>query len=146
MSNVLAVSHQATIRSLQQKGWSQRRIARELGLHRHTVSRYWEAEAPGASPAPVAMAGAEAAKCTSPSTNSTAGSAEGPKPKCTTISTAGSAEVEEGPKERAPHGLPGRPSQCAALATEIGAKLEAGLSAQRIYQDLVAERGFAGLL
>jgi hypothetical protein len=40
MSNVLKVSHQEAIRSLHQKGWSERRIARELGINRRTVSRH----------------------------------------------------------------------------------------------------------
>ncbi len=40
MSNVLKVSHQETIRSLHEKGWSDRRIARELGINRRTVNRY----------------------------------------------------------------------------------------------------------
>jgi hypothetical protein len=37
MSNVLKMSHQEVIRGLHQKGWSKRRIARELGIHRQTV-------------------------------------------------------------------------------------------------------------
>ena len=45
MSNVLKVSHQEAIRSLYQKGWSQRRIGRELGINRRTVRRYIEGEA-----------------------------------------------------------------------------------------------------
>ena len=40
MSNVLKVSLQATIYSLQNRGWSRRRIARELGIDRETVGRY----------------------------------------------------------------------------------------------------------
>ena len=40
MSNVLKVSHQEAIRSLHEKGWSQRRIARELGINGRTVRRY----------------------------------------------------------------------------------------------------------
>jgi predicted transcriptional regulator len=44
MSNVLKVSHQEAIRSLHQKGWSRRRIARELGINGRTVKRYIEAE------------------------------------------------------------------------------------------------------
>jgi transposase len=36
----------------------------------------------------------------------------------------------------------GRKSQCEPLAEVIRAKIEGGLSAQRIYQDLVAENGF----
>ena len=45
MCNVLKVSHQEAIRSLYQKGWSQRRIGRELGINRRTVRRYVEEEA-----------------------------------------------------------------------------------------------------
>jgi predicted transcriptional regulator len=40
MSNVLKVSLQTTIYSLAARGWSQRRIARELGINRETVGRY----------------------------------------------------------------------------------------------------------
>jgi Homeodomain-like domain len=40
MSNVLKVSLQTTIYSLAERGWSQRRIARELGINRETVGRY----------------------------------------------------------------------------------------------------------
>src|SRR5579862_5664336 len=40
MSNVLKVSLQTTIYSLDERGWSQRRIARELGIDRETVGRY----------------------------------------------------------------------------------------------------------
>jgi hypothetical protein len=36
----------------------------------------------------------------------------------------------------------GRKSQCEPLAAVIMAKVELGLSAQRIYQDLVGENGF----
>ena len=38
----------------------------------------------------------------------------------------------------------GRPSFCDPHRARIAAKLDAGLSAQRIYQDLVAEVGFSG--
>jgi DNA-binding transcriptional regulator LsrR (DeoR family) len=40
MSNVLKVSLQTTIYSLADLGWSQRRIASELGINRETVGRY----------------------------------------------------------------------------------------------------------
>ena len=70
MSNVLKLSLQETIRSLHQKGWGQRRISRELGVHRKTVRLYLEA----------------GPKCT---TDSTAGSRAVAGPKCTSISTTG---------------------------------------------------------
>jgi len=106
MSNVLKVNHQETIRSLHEKGWSERRIARELGINRRTVNRY-------------------GSKCTIP----TPGSVEAAEPKCT-IPTAGKSR--------------GRQSQCEPFAQSIGAKVEVGLSGQRIYQDLVEEIGFTG--
>src|SRR6516162_1592526 len=40
MSNVLKVSLQVTIKSLADRGWSQRRIAGGLGIDRETVRRY----------------------------------------------------------------------------------------------------------
>ena len=40
MSNVPKVSLQTTIYSLAERGWSQRRIASELGINRETVRRY----------------------------------------------------------------------------------------------------------
>ena len=106
MSNVLKVSHQETIRSLHEKGWSDRRIARELGINRRTVNRYW-------------------AKCTIPPP----GSADEEEPKCTIVPTGKSM---------------GRRSQCDPFTQAINEKVEAGLSGQRIYQDLVEESGFTG--
>ena len=99
MSNVLKVSNQETIRSLHQKGWSERRIARELGVNRRTVRRY-------------------ASKCTI----LPPGSDASVEPKCT-ISSAGKSA--------------GRQSQCEPFLEAIAGKIELGLSAQRIYQDLV---------
>jgi len=126
VSNVLKVSHQEAIRSLHQKSWSQRRIARELGLHRKTVSRYLEAEA----------------KCTSISTPGSGEEEAGAK--CASISTSGSESGERLREGENVSACAGRRSRCEPLAEAIRARLEAGLSAQRIYQDLVAESGFSG--
>ena len=63
-------------------------------------------------------------------TISTPGSEEGvEESKCTTISTTGKT---------------GRVSQCESVAGIIEKKLEAGLSARRIHQDLVLENGYGG--
>lgn len=110
MSNVLKVNEQETIVRLLSQGWSKRKVARELGVHRNTVRHY---------------AGL-LSKCT---TNSTAGSKEGFS-KCTGISTAGK--------------LPGRRSQCEGFDQTIRSGLSAGLTAQRIFQDLRADHGYAG--
>ena len=40
MPNVLKASLQTTIYGLAERGWSQRRIARELGINRESVGRY----------------------------------------------------------------------------------------------------------
>ena len=49
MSNVLKVSLQTTIYSLADRGWSQRRIASELGINRETVRRYLRMAKPAIS-------------------------------------------------------------------------------------------------
>ncbi len=127
--NRLEVSLQQTIITLAQRGWSQRRIARELAVDRETVKRY----APPAKPASNPTAGSEAAKPAS-GENPTTGSdplitaAEAPKPA--TNPTAGFS--------------PGPPSRCEPHREVIAAALERGLTAQRIHQDLCAEHGFTG--
>ena len=40
MANLLTMAIIETIYTLHQRGWSQRRIARELGVNRETVARY----------------------------------------------------------------------------------------------------------
>ena len=108
MSNVLKVSHQEAIRSLHEKGWSQRRIARELGVNGRTVRRYIRGQS-----------------------------------KCS-ISTPGSESmVGREPTVWVADHL-GRKSRCEPFEVAIDSKMGAGLSAQRIYQDLVEEKGFLG--
>ncbi len=53
--NVLKVSLQQSIQVLYARGWSRRRIARELGIHRKTVAGYVEQAKP-----PISTAGSEA--------------------------------------------------------------------------------------
>ena len=91
--NELNVNLQHSILTLAGNGWSNRRIARELGINRETVGKY------------LLLAR--------------------PKPA---ISTAGSAA--------------GRQSLCQPLLPQIEAAVGVGLSAQRIYQDLVCDHGF----
>src|SRR5882672_5443654 len=49
--NQLNVSLQQSITTLAAKGWSARKIARELGVHRETVGRYLHSVAPDSKPA-----------------------------------------------------------------------------------------------
>src|SRR5262249_55789828 len=59
----------------------------------------------------------------------------------------GAAAAAEAPRAAvgsAPDPGPGRPSDCLPWRAVILAKLDLGLSAQRIFQDLAAEHGYAG--
>ena len=110
--NQLHVSLKHSIATLAAKGWSARKIARELGIHRETVGRYLHPVEKGSKPAIPPIGSQE--DCDS-------------KP---TIVPAGSKA--------------GRTSQCAPLSEVIEQGLLAGLSAQRIYQDLVTGHAFSG--
>jgi transposase len=110
--NQLNVSLQQTILTLSSRGWSRRRIARQLEIDRETVGRYLRLAEGASKPA---------------------------------IPPAGSAEDPDSKPAIVPAGSqPGRRSDCAPWAVEIEAAVTAGLSAQRIYQDLVAGHGFTG--
>ena len=114
MANNLSMSKQQAIIGVLEQGWSQRRIAREIGFNRKTIRRYARLRA--------------AAKCSI----STAGSSDSKHPISTTGTPAVSGRVA------------GRQSQCEPVEPQIRAGLEKGLTAQRIYQDLVADHQFAG--
>src|SRR6266403_1574357 len=151
MSNCLKVSLQTTIYSLDDRGWSRRRIARELGIDRETVGRYLRLAKPAisttglegageAKPA-ISTAGLEEVGEVKPAI-SIAGFEEAGEAK-PAISIAGFEEAGEAKPaiSTAGNGV-GRKSQCEPLAEVIKAKAEVGFSAQRIYQDLVGENGF----
>jgi transposase len=124
MSNVLKVSLQTTIYSLADRGWSQRRIASELGINRETVGRYLRLAKPAIS---------------------TAGAEEGAAAKPAISITGKQAREEESKPAISIAGItPGRRSYCQPLAEAITAKVEVGLSARRIYQDLVEQNGYSG--
>ena len=139
MANQLKMGLVNSIQTLLTRGWSQRRIARELGVNRETVGRYAksgrddevfvEAAADSADPkpakAPTGSSGDEPGE--------TPCARDGSKPA---RAPTGSEWAEAA---KAP---PGSASHCEPLRAIIEAKLALGLTAQRIYQDLVAEHGF----
>lgn len=141
MANRLKVGWVQAIETLLSRGWSHRRIARTLGIDRGTVARYARrARAPAnAAGAPPGSEGGAAA-------DSTAGvdpiAAKAPLGK--QEAPPGSAEsLNPAAMEVAPVDPPVQPSQCEPFREIILAKLELGLSAKRIHQDLVREHGFA---
>ena len=121
----LNVNLQHSILTLAGNGWSNRRIARELDINRETVGKYLLLARP--KPA-ISTPGSEADPNSKPAIL-TSGSEPPPEPK-PAISTAGSAA--------------GRQSLCLPHLTQIEAAVGVGLSAQRIYQDLICDNGFTG--
>ena len=59
MANHLRMAVVQTIISLHERGWSQRRIAQELGINRETVARHLQQAATDSNPA-IALPGLEA--------------------------------------------------------------------------------------
>jgi hypothetical protein len=101
-------------------GWSHRRIARELDINRETVGKYLRLS--DSKPA-----------------ISTPGSATDPaaKPAILTLGSEGHADS----KPAISIFGSGRQSSCLPWQLPIEAAVAVGLSAQRIYQDLVSEHG-----
>ncbi len=141
MANVLKMALIESILSLHAQRWSQRRIARELGVDRGTVRKYLLEGLRGPKPArpplrggarPTGSAGSKPATfagspapASKPASNAPTGSAE-----ALVIAAVGSAE--QSPPPRGPQ------SQCEPYREAILAKLQQDLSARRIWQDLTA--------
>ncbi len=150
MANRLKMARVHSIQVLHEQGWSDRRIARELGIHRETVGRHVrrggaQAEAEEVPP------GSEAPKPAKVPPGSQASDASEPAkvPAGSVPAESGGVPVGSAPAEshRDDARSPGPPrrchSTCRAYHAAIAAKLEQGLTAQRIWQDLVAEQGLA---
>lgn len=171
MSNRLKMALVHSIQLLHSLRWSQRRIARELGIDRETVRKYLAGGLEQAKPAisPAGSGRSKPATFRGPSgplregTECVGGAAQegsphpaisptGPdavlSPPTPAISPAGSERsagappAGSGESQGVLRGV-GRPSACEPYRELIRAKVAQELEAQRIYQDLVAEHGFA---
>jgi len=120
MAHRLAMDKVHAITTLRAQGISERRIAKTLGISRKAVRRHLGRRAPKGTKAPIGESptGSDDAKDTKAPTGSA---------NDKTIGTA----------------LPSR-SACEGFGQLIIEKLEEGLTAQRIFQDLQEEHGFAG--
>ena len=135
--NQLKMDIQQTISTLSRGGWSQRRIARELGIDRETVARYRRLARQLAEPKPaISPAGSEPTEGLNPAIVPP-GPEVTPPPRRPPAEPSNPAISPAGSK-------PGRVSHCEPFESFIKAGLDARLSAQRIYQDLVSEQKFAG--
>jgi transposase len=119
MANVLKMAKVQSILSLHAQGWPQRRIARELGVNRETVSKYLRQQWRGAKPA-----------------NAPTGSGE---PKPATLSALPAVDSKPANAPIGSHFARGPASQCAPYRERIALGVAAGLSAKRIHQDLAGE-------
>jgi transposase len=132
MGNYLKLSTQQQIESLLELGWAQRRIAREVGVDRETVGRY--ARLRRADPA-------------NPITGSTGppgtdGAQTRPNPITGSTGPPGTDEAQTRPNP-----ITGPESAAVPHREYIEKALEKGLTAQRIWQDLVELHGYrAGYL
>jgi len=127
--NQIKVNQQQTIVALHQQGWSKRRIARELQLDRKTVRRHLAS----GSKSP-----------TNPRTGPDEQTSESPTPQTGSDPALGSKSPANPRTGSLPLGGAGPDSLCEPWKEGIEAALAAGLSIQRIYQDLIAEHQFAG--
>jgi transposase len=146
MPNLLKVVMTENILSLHRRGWSQRRIARELGIDRETVARYLRQALPAPKPANAPIGSADAADDSKPA-NAPIGSAPPDDAANPGLAPSGLSDLPNMPGAEpvaVAGSSAGRASDCAPWRAVIQAKLNLGLSAQRIHQDLVAEHGFAG--
>jgi len=139
MANQLGMALSEAIVTLHRRGWSKRRIARQLGVDRGTVCRHIQAGKPG-----------DAAECAA-EVNAAQQSKAASRSEVTTGFLAGSDskaatpdKVTTGSEAPAKAVALGGRSLCEPFREIVGAKLDAGLSAQRIHQDLAAEHGFTG--
>ena len=123
--NELNVNLQHSILTLAGNGWSNRRIARELGIDRETVGKY------------LLLARSKPAI-------STLGSEPDPNSKPAILISGSEADSSSKPAISTAGSSAGRQSQCEPYSPQIEAAVAVGLSAQRIYQDLVCDHGFAG--
>lgn len=141
MANYLGMAQVHAIQALRVRGWSFRRIGRELGVHRDTVARYVRLAEAGqpmtdASP-PMAGAG-------SPTSDKAVGDAENRPNLPTGFDGQNRPNPPTGSGPNPPGYESGPTSLCEPYRAIIIEGLERGLSRQRIWQDLKAEHGFDG--
>ena len=133
MANHLKMAKIDTILTLHCRGWSNRRIGRELGIDRETVARHVRAGEGGSN-----------------ATKAPTGSGHPGHPNAARAPTGSAAAITvETPDDRSGAGPPALPeadgsdrdgvSDCASYRDLILAKLDLGLSATRIHQDLVSD-------
>ena len=136
MANLLKMAICESIRTLHLRGWSQRRIAQELGIDRETVARHLRMAELTSKPAKAPSGTDEGQDAPKPAKAPIGSEADSRSPELTLATPASTPDLQS-------RGL-GRASGCEPWRELIQGKCDLGLSAQRIYQDLVTDHGFTG--
>lgn len=123
MANCLKVAMSDSITMLAERGWPQRRIARELGVSREAVARCLGLRRAAATSPPAVLVNDQN------------------QPK---VPAGSGAPLACQNQPKVPAGFERSQSQCLAHAALIAPAVEQGLTAQRIWQDLVAGQQFTG--
>ena len=131
MANRLKMAQVHAIQVLRDQNWSQRRIARELGIHRDTVARYLRLSREG----PPAKPPGSPSKPAKVITGSDDQDRPNPPAGSCVLGVAGASEEMAGEATSR--------SRCEPFREIILGQLEQGLSAQRIWQDLRDDHDFA---
>ena len=141
--NLLKVSLQQSIFTLADRGWSKRRIARELGVDRGSVSRHLKSRAANAATNPALGSGVSdpPEPATNPPLDAVVQDANAASNPALGSGEAAGANAATNPALGA---KPGPASLCAPFTPQIETALAAGLSAKRIHQDLTRDHGFGG--
>src|SRR5947209_1734263 len=124
MSNLLKMAVRETIRTLHLRGWSQRRIADELGINRETVARHLRQADPPPRPAKAPPGSTTPDGAPKPA-DAPPGSGGGEGAPGLTVAPPGSRPDPQ------PRGG-GRASGCEPWRDVIRAKCDLGLTAQRV--------------
>jgi len=130
LANYLQMTKREQVKALLQLGWSYRRIQRETGVRRETIAGYDPRRPP--KPAKV-FPGSSAVEV-----REDAGSGEPNEPNPAKVFPGS----EPNPAKAFPGSKPPSRSGAATYEEAIRGKLDLGLSAQRIWQDLVADFGY----
>ena len=128
MANRLAMDKALAIHNLRKAGYSERRIAKTLGISRGAVRRHLSEPTPNRT---MAQTGPEP-EAQNPTEDSNSTKAQTASDEQSVGDSTGQDATCDPPSG----------SRCEPFRSVIIEKLEAGLSAKRIHQDLVAEHGF----
>lgn len=152
MANFLKMAKSQSIQQLHTAGWSQRRIASELGIDRGTVARHLRPAQAAPNPAilPPGSGGSNAA--TFPGLPAPLPGDSPDAEVADFVAAANAAILPPGSGSEnltQPAGVEatsprGRPHQCEPLRELILSMLDQQLSGKRIWQDLTSDHGFTG--